>query len=373
MNVDGSVAAAAHYRKMYERVSALAKIGVWECDLATEQLSWTDTVYDLFDLPRGSRVDRAATVLLYEPASRERMERLRAQAIRDGTSFSIDVLIRTARGNERWIRLTADVEQEQGRSVRIFGTKQDISQERAAQEKVRALQTELIHVSRVSAMSTMGATLAHELNQPLTAVANYIAAARRFLGGGSASPDLSACLDAAGGAAFRAGEIIRRLRRMTVRGRTGAEELEFGDVVREAVALACAGEPSLAIAYDIEGAGRILADRLQIQQVLFNLIRNALDAAAGAPCRIEFSARRASGHLEVCVSDDGPGIPAEILPKVFESLATTKADGMGIGLSISRTIVESHGGRITAANGPGGGASISFTLPLARDAEAPAS
>jgi two-component system, LuxR family, sensor kinase FixL len=155
---------AAHYKKMYDRVSALAKIGVWECVLVTEHLTWTDTVYDLFDIPRGAPIHRAEIVGLYHPESRREMERLRAEAIRSGTGFTLDIRIRTALGNERWVRLSADVEQEDGRSVRIFGTKQDISLERAAREKMQALQTELIHVPRVSAMGTMASTLAHELN-----------------------------------------------------------------------------------------------------------------------------------------------------------------------------------------------------------------
>jgi hypothetical protein len=135
-------ASTAHYKKMYDRASALARIGVWECDLATEALTWTDGVYDLFELPRGAPVDRATPLALYEDDSRRKMEELRARAIEEGGSFTLDVRIRTARGNERWIRLTADVELENGRPVRIFGTKQDITAERSAQEKVQSLQAE---------------------------------------------------------------------------------------------------------------------------------------------------------------------------------------------------------------------------------------
>src|SRR3954469_19873407 len=167
---EAPAASVAHYKKMYDRSSALARIGVWECDLATEQLTWTDGVYDLFELPRGSPLERARIVDFYDDESRREMERLRARAIAEGGSFSLDILIRTARGNERWLRLTADVEQERGHSVRIFGTKQDVTAERRAQEEVRALQAELIHLARRSAMGTMAATLAHELNQPLAAI-----------------------------------------------------------------------------------------------------------------------------------------------------------------------------------------------------------
>jgi two-component system, LuxR family, sensor kinase FixL len=355
---------AAHYKKMYDRVSALAKIGVWECDLATEQLRWTDTVYDLFEIPRGAAIRRTEILELYEPESRREMERLRAEAIRTGTGSTLDIRIRTALGNERWIRLSADVEKEDGRGVRIFGTKQDISRERAAQEKVQALQTELIHVSRVSAMSTMASTLAHELNQPLTAVASYMAGARRMLAKGPVGPELSECVESAGEAALRAGEIIRRLRDMTVRGECRKEELDVRRVVLEAVALATAGDPSITLSFDFGRTASLKADRLQVQQVLFNLIRNACEAAAGKRCHVEIKTKCTDDELEIHVSDSGPGIPAEILPNVFESLVTTKAQGMGIGLSICQTIIEAHGGHIVARNRPEGGATVCFTLPL---------
>jgi diguanylate cyclase (GGDEF)-like protein len=132
-------ATIARYRKMYERASALAHIGVWECDLATEELTWTDGVYDIFELPRGSRISRDVVLTLYDRESRLRMERMRRKAIEDRASCSLDIRIRTAKGNRRWVRLTIDVEAEDGRAVRIFGLKQDITQERDLLERLRRL------------------------------------------------------------------------------------------------------------------------------------------------------------------------------------------------------------------------------------------
>lgn len=357
-------ASVAHLQKMYDRISGLAKIGVWEFDLATGKLTWTDVVYDLFELPRGSVLDRDEIVKLYEASSRREMERLRSEAISSGTAFTLDILIHTARGKDRWIRLTADVEQENGKSVRIFGTKQDISAERAAQEKVQSLQTELIHVSRVSAMGTMASTLAHEVNQPLTAASNYMAAARRIAARGTVTPELSHSIDAAGASALRAGEIIRRIRDMSSKGRAAKAEFELEHVMKEAVALTTAGNPNVTVTYDLASRAPVKADRIQIQQVLINLIQNACEAAADSASHIGIRSSIRGAHLEVCVSDSGPGIPDDILPKIFESFVTSKPHGLGIGLSISRTIVEAHGGGIRAANLPGRGASFSFTLPL---------
>ena len=132
-------AALERYRKMYERTSALAQIGVWECDLATEQLTWTDGVYDIFELPRGAPVTREVVLGLYDRESRLRMERMRRRAIEACASGSLDIRIRTMTGKRRWVRLTIDVEAENGRAVRIFGLKQDITQERDLLERLRRL------------------------------------------------------------------------------------------------------------------------------------------------------------------------------------------------------------------------------------------
>jgi diguanylate cyclase (GGDEF)-like protein len=129
----------ARYKKMYDRASASAKIGVWECDLATETVIWTDGVYDIFELPRGSEVSRAQVLDLYDESSRLQMNALREKAIREAGSFQLDIRIRTATGKSRWVRLTADIECEDGRPVRIFGLKQDITQEKDAADRMRLL------------------------------------------------------------------------------------------------------------------------------------------------------------------------------------------------------------------------------------------
>ena len=363
-------ASIAHYKKMYDRASALARIGVWECDLATGKLTWTDGVYDLFELPRGAALDRAEVVSLYDEESRLEMERLRAAAIEAGSGFSLDIRIRTARGNERWLHLTADIEQEDGRAVRIFGTKQDVTRAKAAQEEVRSLQAELIQASRRSAMGAMAATLAHELNQPLAAISNYAAGLRRALE--RAAPErgqLESGLEAIEGSAFRASTIIRSLRDITNGSAVARQPLDPNPLLREAGALATSRPGDrLGLAYDLAEGIVVLADAVQVQQVFINLIRNAAEAVRGAPRReIRVSTAPAGDMVEIRVDDSGPGIAPGTLATLFDSAASSKPDGMGVGLAISRTIVEAHGGTLSAANLPGGGASFRATLPLSGD------
>ncbi|MFC4296415.1 sensor histidine kinase, partial [Novosphingobium tardum] len=217
---------------MFDRISFLAGIGVWECDLATEELTWTDTVYDIFGIPRGTPIDRHRALDLYEPESRRQMERLRSAAIESGTGFTLDIQIRPKASEVRWVRLTAVIEKEAGRAVRIFGTKQDITSEKAAQNKLQSLQTELIHLSRGSAMGAMASTIAHELNQPLAAVSSYLSAARRLAPDESKSSELAECIDGALEATHRAGNIIRSVRAMSTRRDGRREELELEPVLK---------------------------------------------------------------------------------------------------------------------------------------------
>jgi two-component system sensor kinase FixL len=354
---------AAYYRRMYDRVSTLGRIGVWECDLATEALTWTDMVYDLFDIPRSTALERAAVLERYEPESRATLERVRAEAIRNGTGFACDVCIHTASGSARWIRITADIERENGLPVRIFGTKQDVTEERESRETVRALQRELLHASRMTAMGTMASTLAHELNQPLTAIANYMAAARRKGEGAGAGVDLLDCIAHAEETALRAGEIIRRLRAMTLGGTARRETFALRKAAEAAAALAGAIHPRLRVECAVPEGVRICGDRVQIEQVLLNLLQNADEAVAGGPCRVRIAAAAKGPLVTVTVTDDGPGFPEAVLAGAFETAVSSKAGGTGIGLSISRTIVEAHGGHIRARNRPEGGAEVRFTLP----------
>ena len=257
-----------------------------------------------------------------------------------------------------------------GNTVRAVGAMADLTERNRAEAEIRQMQNELIHVSRLSAMGAMASTLAHELNQPLAAVSNYIGGAKRLAArDGAVTLELIEALDAAGAMSYRAGEIVRRLRELVSRGTVAVLAQRLPELINEASVLGFVDEALRGIQhrFDFDPAAQwVLADRIQIQQVLINLMRNAVEAMAECDRReILVSTRDTGSMIEISIADSGPGVPPEQVHGLFSHFMTTKSGGMGIGLPISRTIVELHGGKIWAENRPEGGAIFRFTLPKA--------
>jgi two-component system sensor kinase FixL len=248
----------------------------------------------------------------------------------------------------------------------------DLTKRQATERRMRELQSELVHVSRVSAMGTMASTLAHEINQPLTAIANYLETVRAMIDAGDSAQleEISEAIELAAAQSLRAGKIVRRLRSFVDGGDTGFQAQHLDGLVEEATSLGLLGahEAGIEVTMTIAaGLDRVVVDRVQIQQVLVNLIRNAIQAMAQCSrkqLRIETAPDR-HGWVRVTVSDTGPGLDPKIRDHLFEAFATTKEDGMGLGLSICQTICEAHGGRIWAEGVATGGTAFHFCLPLA--------
>ncbi len=244
----------------------------------------------------------------------------------------------------------------------------DVTERREAADKLSALQADMIHVARVNAMGTMAATLAHELNQPLSAITNYAAGARRLVE--HATPDgghLDRALHGIEEAAQRAAEIIRNLRELTRRRDTTRGVFDLKTAVGECVRLLRATvPPGIAIVEDIADDLCVAADRVQIQQVLINLLRNACDAASGAATQqVRIEASEQDEMLLICVIDTGRGVTREAAENIFSWTRSAKEGGMGLGLSISRTIVEAHRGRIWLENSGPEGSKFCFSIPVA--------
>jgi two-component system, LuxR family, sensor kinase FixL len=252
----------------------------------------------------------------------------------------------------------------------------DISDRVAAQARVIKLQEELNHIGRLTAMGEIASMIVHELNQPLTAIANFGEAARRLVErGGEQSGRAIEFMEKSVAQAHRASEMIRRLRSFVSRGQGEMEPIAINDVVRDAARLALIGaaDQRIATRFDLaQGLPEVVADRIQVQQVVVNLIRNAVDAmledkgeTAGAMRLAITTAKAADGSVRIAVDDTGPGIAAEMRETLFTPFSTTKKTGMGIGLSVSKSIVEAHGGRIWAEPGEDGGSRFVFSLPVA--------
>jgi len=273
---------------------------------------------------------------------------------RDGTTFPMELAVGEA--------VTE--------GARVFtGFIRDLTEKQATEERIEELRSGLVHAARVSAMGTMASTLAHELNQPITAVVNYVRGVRNLMRESDPHdlPMIQEALDDATEEAMRAGGIVRRLRDFVARGEVENAVEDLPALVDEAAKLALIGarERGIETVFALDFAARpVLVDKVQTQQVLINLMRNAIEAMSDSPRRQLSVSSRADGpgFVRVTVADTGPGIAPEIAENLFRAFNSTKADGMGLGLSICRTIVEANGGRIWTEPREGGGTEFHFTL-----------
>lgn len=281
---------------------------------------------------------------------------------RDGSTFPMELAVGETKGS----------------TPSYTGFIRDLTETQETETRLQELQNELVHVSRLTAMGEMASTLAHELNQPLSAIANLLTGSRRLIDRGREADQVKVreAIDKAATQALRAGDVIHRMRDFVRRGASERDVESLSKLIEEASALALIGEKDrqvdVRLALD-PAADAVYADRVQVQQVLLNLIRNGIDAMQDGNSR-----RRAllitsdvteEGWSRVSVADTGPGIADEVRDRLFQPFMTTKPQGMGVGLSISRSIIEAHGGRIWAEANPGGGALFRFTLPPADQKE----
>jgi two-component system, LuxR family, sensor kinase FixL len=285
------------------------------------------------------------------------MGRVVAGLRRDGSTFPMELAVGEMRSGDR----------------RFFtGFVRDLTERQQAQQRLQDIQSELIFVSRFTALGEMASTLAHELNQPLMAIASYLSGARLYMDRGKAEdvPIVRQAIEDAEQQALRAGQIIKRLREFFARGDTNRYPEDLQKLIEEASAIALVGakESGTHVSFAFNHRPRpVMADKVQVQQVLLNLVRNALEAMQETQRReLKITTRTMDTEtVEIAVIDTGSGIAPDVAAKLFQSFVTTKQHGMGVGLSISRTIIEAHGGKLWAESNPEGGTIFRLTLKTA--------
>ena len=273
---------------------------------------------------------------------------------KDGSTFPMELAVGEAKvGTERL----------------FTGFVRDLTERRSQERRMQELQSELVHVSRLTAMGEMASSLAHELNQPLSAITSYLRGASTLLKSDQIDKvRIREALDRSADQALRAGDVIKRLREFVAKGETEHTIEDPATLLEEAAALALVGAKEQGVRVSLRcerNLPDVVVDKIQIQQVALNLIRNAIEAMETANRReLTIGVSQHDRFAFFFVADTGTGIATEIAEQLFQPFVTSKANGMGVGLSICRTIIEAHGGRIAARANDGGGTVFEFTLPF---------
>jgi PAS domain S-box-containing protein len=361
-----------------------ADLGIWIQDLARNEIWASHKWRELFGFAPSVPLDFNAILQRLHPDDREGLRQVHAMpfAGADGGNYQIEYRLMLPDGATRWISSQGRVEFDAtGQPILIRGAALDVTARKQAEQETLLLRQEIAHAGRVSMMGQLASGLAHEINQPLASILRNAEAAELFLQ--HPSPDLDeirAILSDIRSDDERAGHVIDRMRGLLKRQTLDTGRLDVGALVGDVAALVRIDAATRQVKLDVDVPAdlpHVRGDRVQIQQVLLNLILNGMDALHGTRLedrRVDVTARldvaRGAPIIEIAVGDAGHGIPADMLARIFDPFVTTKPSGMGIGLAVSRTIVEAHSGRLWAENRNSGGASFRFTLPIAEEAAA---
>jgi PAS domain S-box-containing protein len=369
-----------------EEAQRIAHVGYWGRDLVTDRVTWSDETYRVFGLAPQERVLSSADFQkLLHPDDRAIVVGAVAEAAAGGARYDVEYRAIRPGGEVRTIHSQGDVTRDaSGRPRRIFGTVQDITERKRAEERLREserryreVQMELAHVNRVTTMGQLTASIAHEVSQPITATVTNAGAALRWLR--AQPPDLEEVRQALGRIikdGNRAGHVIGRVRDLIKRVPPRVEHLDINETISEVLGLIRGELPRNGVLLRTDltpGLPPVEGDRVQLQQVMLNLIVNAVEAMSGVcdgPRELRIGTENDGASVLVTVQDSGPGLSPDCSGRLFDAFYTTKPEGMGMGLSICRSIIEAHGGTIwPMANAPRG-ATFRFALP-AQPASAP--
>lgn len=359
---------------MRRQAEILAQIhdAVVVMDMGGVITGWNAGAIRIYGYSAAEAIGRHASLLHFPEDVGFLHEQVLAPLVRDGTR-EMELRRRTKAGEEVFVQTSMSLlRDENGERIGLIGYSVDITARRRAEERLKRYVAEMTHVDRLSMMGQMSSALAHEINQPLAAIANYLTGClRRMEKPGTTLDELGDALRNAAAQAQRAGEIIRRMRDFTRKRDPRLSTISLNEIVLEACRFAEHEAMERGVRFELrldQELPNFFLDRIQIGQVLLNLIRNGVDAMQDIPQAARrltiVTCRTDTDDAEIRVYDCGPGLRQDVLLRLFEPFFSTKAEGMGIGLSISRSIVEAHGGRLSGASDPGGGAVFTIRLPL---------
>jgi PAS domain S-box-containing protein len=363
-------------RNSEERLSLAtnsARVGVWSYNLQTGGIEATAECKQLFGYRADEPVDFAKFIARVHPDDRAPVQAAISEAVRAKKVYDTQYRIRLPDGTLRWIAARGSSRAAQAGGTEMLGVVLDITERKQSEAEVQRHRQELAHVSRVSIMGELSASMAHELNQPLTAVLTNAQAAQRFLAAGHTDmAEFREILKDIAHDTTRARDVIRHLRALVKKSAPEFTRLDLAGVIREVAGFLNGDSVARNVRVALElppDLPPVLGDRVQLQQVIINLLLNAFEAMNNTPVaeRVVTVALilEAPQSLRVTVRDCGSGIAAERLDAIFDPFFTTKTEGMGMGLSVTRTIIEAHAGRIWAENNPDRGATLHFTVPVA--------
>ena len=356
-----------------EEAQRVAHVGYWERDPDTHRITWSDETYRIFGLtPREATITVAEMLERIHPEDRPIWNQAAAEVLRGASRYDLEYRVFRPDGELRIVHSQGDLRRDASSASRsMFGTIQDITDRRRAEEALQQAQADLARLNRVMLLEEMATSIAHEVNQPISAAITNANAGLRWLA--AREPDLDEVRQALGRIVrdgTRAGEIIDRIRSLAKKIPPRRDRLDINEAIREAIALTQAEMQHNGVRLQSRLAERLplaSADRVQLQQVMINLIINAIEAmggVSGGPRELTIvSGVDNANDLFVEVQDTGPGLDPEKLDRLFQSFYTTKPDGMGMGLAISRSIIEAHNGRLSAEPNKPRGAIFRLTLP----------
>src|SRR6516164_1826697 len=363
-------------RESEERMRVAAEainLGIWEWDLTTDEIWATNARRALLGLPASGKIALKDFISRLHPDDRDRVQQIIDDAIHSGEDFDSEYRLILPDGVVRWMSTRGSVQFDHaGKPARLLGISMDITARKQAELDAQRDRSELSHLSRVALMGEMSASIAHELNQPLSGILSNAAAGQRFIDQGDV--DLREIRELLGDIISdgrRANDVVRGIRGMIKKEQMARRSVDLNEVVIDALRIASADAVLRSCQLETSldpNLPAIQADPVQLQQVLLNLAINAFDAMRETPASkrkvVIATQSNGDGTVRTSVRDYGIGVPEEMQDRLFDPFFSTKTEGLGMGLAIVRSIVESHGGKITAENADGGGTRFEFVVPV---------